>query len=38
MNVIVKILKFLCYAIITVAEFALALCLDIVKQMKKPFQ
>lgn len=38
MNVIVQFLKFLCYCLITVAEFALMLCLDLVKQLKKPFQ
>jgi len=38
MKVIIQFLKFLCYCLITVAEFALMLGLDLVKQLKKPFQ
>lgn len=37
MRVIVQILKFLCYCVIVVAEFALRLLLEIVLQAKKPF-
>jgi len=38
MKVIVQILKFLCYCLITVAEFALKMLLEITMQLKKPFQ
>jgi hypothetical protein len=37
MRVIIQILKFIIYCVITAAEFVLMLLLDIVKQMKKPF-
>lgn len=37
MKIVVQFLKFLCYGAITVAEFILMMLLDIVKQMKKPF-
>jgi hypothetical protein len=38
MKIIVQFLKFLCYGVITVVEFTLMMLLDIIKQMKKPFQ
>lgn len=38
MKVVIQILKFLCYGVITVVEFTLMMLLDIVKQLKKPFQ
>jgi len=37
MKVILQFLKFLCYCILAVAEFALKMALDIVLQAKKPF-
>ena len=37
MRVVVQIFKFLCYCVVTIAEFTLMLCLDIVKYLKKTF-
>jgi len=38
MKLILQIFKFLCFCIIAVAEFTLKMLLDIVLQLKKPFQ
>lgn len=38
MKILVKLLKFVCYSIIVVAEYILMMLLDIVKHMKKAFQ
>jgi hypothetical protein len=38
MTVIVQFLKFLCYCVCVVAEFALKMLLEIVLQAKKAFQ
>jgi len=38
MKAIIQILKFLCYAAIAVVEFTLKMLLDVILQMKKPFQ
>jgi hypothetical protein len=38
MKVIVQIIKFIFYCIITVLEYALKMLLEITIQLKKPFQ
>ena len=38
MKLIIRFLKFLCYAVIVIAEYLLMMALEIVKQMKKAFQ
>jgi hypothetical protein len=38
MKIVVQVLKFICYVPIVVVEHALMLLLEIVKQVKKPFQ
>ena len=38
MKVIIQFIKFLCYSLLTVAEFSLKMALDIVLQAKKAFQ
>jgi len=38
MKIVVQILKFICYVLIAIVEYTLMLLLEIVKQIKKPFQ
>ena len=38
MKIIVQFIRFLCYAVICIAEYILMMLLDIVRRMKKAFQ